>query len=299
MTAETLDQRIDAYSLENEITEDYEYQLRYAARRLSRYLERLATTDDLTPAVANGWLRSEQRKDELGDRSRRNLRASLLTIWKAAKLPLACDEIRSVAVTAKAPEAWRFEELQLVAGAASKMDGVLANGLRRSEYFSALIWFTFETGLRRSDVFKFDVTSFDGDNRAALTQQKTGRIHVVEATAETVAELQRMAAGLQSFGDKNWQTPLRWPQSTSTLYTWIRKIRTIAGVDSRQKNRSLQHLRRTGATAVECAEPEGGSKYLGHAGRELAWKSYIDPRKATRSRLPPTNRHHEQKRSGQ
>ena len=290
MASTTLSELVDTYALQNDISGRYEYQLRYAVQRFSGHLGRPANCGDLTANVVNEWLRSEQQSGAIGTRSRSNVRTSIMTLWKSSKQPLDCSEIRPVKIKRKAPVAWTFAELEKVANAARQIPGELSNGLKRSDYFHCLVWFAFETGLRRSDVFRYNVTELGADNRTALTQHKTGRVHVVEITKKTAADMRRLSAQLHLKGDPHWLTPFHWPHSTSTLYVLFRQIRTVAGVDPNERNRSLQHIRRTGATAVECAEPEGAAKYLGHAGRELAWTSYIDPRKAVQSRLPPVTR---------
>jgi hypothetical protein len=65
--------------------------------------------------------------------------------------------VRQVKVAPRSPEAWYFDELCRVVEAAKNLPGTMANGLPRGRYFATVLWFTFETGLRRRDVISFDV----------------------------------------------------------------------------------------------------------------------------------------------
>ena len=290
---------VKKYCLIRDVTENYQYTLNYAVNRLALHLRRPPTVDDLDPEVLSEWLKDEQRAGRLSDRSRRNIRASLITISGAAKVQLPRDEVRQVKVSPRAPEAWHFEELCRVVEAAANLPGTMRNGLPRGRYFATVLWFAFETGLRRRDIVTFDIGRLGEDRRAALTQHKPQQVHVVEVTEATFEDLRFLSERLRVAGAEHWRTPLHWPHDWKCFYDWMKKARKAAGVDANVMNRALQHLRRTGATAVECQEPDTASKYLGHrSGGALAWASYIDPRKVRRTIMPPavrpdvTNRSH-------
>lgn len=286
-----LEKVVAKYCLRRDVTETYQYTLNYAVKRLSLHLNRPPTTEDLDPDVLSKWLQDEQRAGRLSDRSRRNIRASLITISKAANVQLASEEVRQVKVAPRSPEAWHYEELCRVVDAAGKLPGTMKNGLPRGRYFAAVLWFAFETGLRRRDIMNFDIGRLGEDRRAALTQNKSKQVHVIEVTEATLEDLKFLSERLRVAGIEYWRTPLHWPHDWKCFYAWMRRARKAAGVDADVMNRSLQHLRRTGATAVECKEPDTASKYLGHrSGGALAWASYIDPRKVRRTIMPPAVR---------
>lgn len=290
----TLTEVIERYCLTREVSPAYQYQLEWAARRLSKSLGRDATTGDLDPRVISVWLRDEQNAGRMSARSRRNMRASLMTIARAADSPLHTQEVRQVKLMPRSPQAWEPEELASVVEASQTLPGQLANGIRRAEYFPAVLWFAFETGLRRRDVWDFDSRTMGSDRRASLTQHKSRAVHVVEVTRSTYADMMRIANRLQTRGDKKWFQPFRWPQEESAFYYWLAKARAIAGIDPKVANRALQHVRRTGATAVEREQRDAATKYLGHrSGGALAWASYIDPRMVRHTIMPPTVRPNE------
>lgn len=277
------------YELSTEITEIYAYQLKYAVGRLGRFLKRPPVIDDLSADTINRWLKHERDCAEIGDRSRANVRRSVLTLWKRFGTGFNRDKIRSVVVTPRNPEAWRYDEMGAVAAAAARLDGKLNNGVSRSLYMTTVLWAAYETGLRRRDLWEFDLALADADRKAAFTQHKTRRVHVIKFTDETFAAMERIAAQLKQRNDPHWRTPLRWPQSVSQFYHWMRRCRKLAGVDSDVRNRSLQHIRRTGATEVA---REGGDawRFLGHSREGLDWKSYVDQRLTTTPTTPSRNR---------
>lgn len=287
-----LRQLLASYELDHEISASYAYQLGYAVSRFERYLSRVPEIADLTPDAINRWLLHEQRAAVIADRTRRNVRASMLTLWEYSEAELNRSKVRKVRVTPKPPEAWWYEEMAKVAKAAESLPGRLVNGLPRSRYFSTCFWFTYETGLRRGDVWSFDVDRFDKAGVASLAQHKSRRLHVVTVTSETLGEIRQMSEYLKSRDDPHFRTALRFPGHFSSFYYWVVKARKLAGVDAEKLNRALQHIRRTGATLCERSEPGTAYRYLGHAGTRLAEVSYIDPRKAWQTVMPPVNRHH-------
>jgi len=288
----SLESLVESYLLENELTSAYEYQLDYARRKLEEWHGKQVLASELSDHLINSWLKDQQSKGNLSDRSRKNLRTSMLTIWKyAAERDLTAQpgKIRRVKVADKNPEAWDFKQLDSVAQAASKLRGKLVNGIPRHRYFPCLIWFCFETGMRRGDAFSFHMSWLRG-NVVSFSQHKTSRVHSCRLTSETVHELEWISNRLKELNDAKWETPLAFPGCLTQLYYWMKQCRKQAGVDPNERNRVMQHLRRTGATAVEANSPHTAWKYLGHTEPALSRKHYIDRRIADEPILPPVTR---------
>lgn len=279
------------YELGNEIAENYAYQLSYAANRLGIHLGRIATTDDLTKKTINGWLLAESKCEKpLSPRSRKNLRTSILTIWKfAQRSTLDRDMIRSVTVPARNPEAWTFEEFQSVANAADHLEGIFKNGVPRSLYMRCCLWFVYETGLRRGDVWSFDFQQFDSDRKAAFTQQKTEDSHLIKISKATESDLRKIVRILKQLNDPDHNKPLRWSLGNKQFYYWMRKCRQIARVEPDVWNRSLQHGRRTGATQV-AIDGNPSWVWLGHKRPGIHLASYEDRRKVCEPVMPSRQR---------
>lgn len=287
----TLFKSVDRYELSKEISSGYAENLRNAVKRLNRFLKRESTLEDLCFQTINEWLKYERDFGEIADRTRANHRRSILTIWAKYGSGLNRSEIRSVILTPKNPEAWTYQELKLVADAACQVAGVLKNGIRRAQYLETCLWFAFESGMRRSDLWDFELRLIDSDNRAAFTQHKSRRVHVVQFTEETVSAMRDIARQLKARRDPCFQTPLKWPQSERQFYFWLKRCRVLSGVDPEERNRAMQHVRRTGATEVD-RQGDAPWRFLGHSREGLDRKCYVDARKTVVPITPHANRSH-------
>jgi integrase len=286
-----LEKLLASYVLEKELSAGYEYQLTYALSRLEEWIGRKSSCDVFNNDSINQWLRDEQN-GELTGRSRKNLRTSIVTLWKYAAQKDLCDEpnrVRKVKVPDTVPDAWDFETLARFASGAKQLPGTFANQVSRSIYFHTLIWFCFETGLRRADALKTDVRTIK-DYVIPVVQNKTSRLHAARITFNTFNDLMAISIHLKERGDSQWFCPLAFPGCISQLYYWLQRCRELSGVSVGERNRSMQHLRRTGATAVEAESPHSAWKYLGHASPNLARKSYIDRRLSDSPIMPNVNR---------
>lgn len=285
---QTLADLIDAYDRDRELSPVYIKALRCSARRFEKYLGRPATVGDLRYKMVNRWLQHESEQKRLSPATRAGGRKDIITLWQYSGRKLKKAKVRTVKVPRKNPQAWTFEQLDEVATASEKLEGVLSNGVPRAIYFRAIFYFAYETGLRRRDVWSFDFEKF-AEQRSAITQNKTGNVHVVAVTDETMADLTVIYDLLTVAGDANARIPLRWPDSESQFYYWAKKLRCSAGIDATTHNRVLQHTRRTGATAVALA---GGAawEYLGHTHEGLDRLAYVDAIKTAKVTLPAQNR---------
>lgn len=288
----TLRKLLKHYDRDNELSPAYVATLGFSVKRFDAFLGRPARVSDLTHKKVNRWMQFEREETELSDRSRANGLSHIVTLWKYTGKPLDRSKIRKVKVRPKNPDAWKQDELRLVADAMYRLPGKLRNGVPRSLYFPTVIWFAFETGLRRRDIWDFRVDWLEG-NRATLSQHKTGHIHLVEVSDETLDGLKKVATILEANDDEHASTPLRWPQSESQFYYWFRRAREIANVDPDIVNRALQHMRRTGATAV-CRDGGDAFRYLGHTKEGLDRLSYVDRIQTAQAISPSIKRAAEQ-----
>ncbi len=115
------------YCLAREVSDDYSYQLKYAVRRFLAYAGNLPA-DRITERLINEWLSHEKQLGQIGDRSRRNCRASMLTLLRFVEADLRYDRVRRVKVPPRTPQAWLPEQLAEVAKACKALPGVMANG---------------------------------------------------------------------------------------------------------------------------------------------------------------------------
>ncbi|MGB7323767.1 MAG: hypothetical protein WBD31_02770 [Rubripirellula sp.] len=280
----TLTKLITDYDRDNELSPAYVATLRCTARRLDRHLGRPATTRDFKPKVINGWMKAERDAGRLSDQSRQNGKVGIVTLWKFSGEPFDAEKLRSIKVAQKNPEAWYPEELKKVIGAAKTVEGKFRSGIDRSLYLSTLWQFAYETGIRRRDILAFDMDTVVG-GRAALTQNKTKKTHVIQLSEPLLADLRLIQSQLTQMGVENPSVVFRWHGAIRQIYHWFEKCRKIAGVDANVRNRAMQHMRRTGATEVDRRGGEAW-KFLGHTARGLDSKSYIDAVKNARPTSP-------------
>lgn len=280
----TVQELITQYEQQNELSAVYVKALRCWGRRFSKYLGRDATTNDFKHKIANAWMQHERENTTYADKTRHGGRVSLKTLWKFSGRKLNHEKLRNVKVARKNPQAWTGEERTKVFAAAKMLPGRFPNGVSRSLYMATLLQFAYETGLRRSDILAFDISTLDG-NVASLTMNKTRRVHLVEVSDDLLADMQEIHRILTDAGVDKPNTVFRLPLSESQLYYWMLRIRVLANVDVNVKNRALQHQRRNGATDCRIAG-EDASGYLGHQTRDMADKSYVDAEK-TRKPISP------------
>lgn len=281
---------VKRYEESRELSEVYVRDLGCTIRRFERHLQEPAKTNHLAHRVVNRWIKDERDTGKLSPRTRWNSRTNIITIWKFAdtqKWPVEkckVKKIRDVQLVRKNPQAWKLEELLAVATAARTLQGVLPTGVPTALYFEALIWFAFDTGLRRSDLWNFDMSVLE-NRSAALTQHKTKNVHVIQVAEYTHELMLKIQAILIGAGVENPNQVFKWPKSQSTFYQCFRKIRKAAGIDWQTVNRCLHHIRRTGATAVDI-EGLNASDYLGHSTPGLAQKCYVDQSQARKPITP-------------
>jgi integrase len=272
------------YDRDNELSPLYVGTLGCSVRRFERYLGRPPRESDLKSKTVNKWMRYEQAETSLSDRSRANGLSHIITLWKYTGRKFDRRKIRHIKVRPKNPAAWDHNELREVADAMQRLPGKLPNGVPRSLYFSTILWFAYETGLRRRDIWDFDLSWLVG-NQATLSQHKTGQVHIIQVSDETLSDMRKISEMVAESDSAAALTPLRWPQGESQFYYWFRRAREIAGIDAKVVNRALQHMRRTGATAV-CKSGESAFRYLGHTKEGLDRLSYVDQIKTAKAVTP-------------
>lgn len=283
------------YCLERAVSENTQYLLSLSCRMLERWHIAPLTVGQLCDDIASRWIRDleamvrEDGKRAFSPRTVHGRRGDLLCIWRYAYYRGDCERlpcrVRGVKVPTYNPQAWTMDELAKIVGACKSFPGHLGNGIPRRLYFPALIAFVYETGLRRSDVWRVRLDQMHDDGSVIVSQHKTGKPHVARVHAQTLQAVRAIGSLLEAMGDSRADQPLRWPHTPKMLYNWIERARQRAGV---KRDGALQQLRRSGATHVEREERGAATQYLGHATPELARKHYIDASLAYPVRpLPP------------
>lgn len=267
------------YVLFRSISDNSAYQMRRTIGTLREWLARDPMDDDLNDRTISEWIASMQKRESHSPTTIAGHRTKLLCLWRFAADRGAVDpphRVRDAKRPEPAPISWTIGELQDIITACGQLDGYFrATGSRRSIYCSTLVKFCYESGLRRSDVWRIDRRQIRPDGSIVMRQHKTGIPHFPRIRPDTYVGIGALV------GDR----PLACPyKSQSDWYTfWKKNVITPAGV----RHGALQQIRRTGATHLAIGHPEAVQRYLGHRTPSMQ-RHYVDQSIATpQQHLPP------------
>jgi len=252
------------YAIERRITAGSEYQLGRSVRLFAEWLQRDALPTDLTDRTVSSWLRDLETTH--AQRTVAGHRGNLLMVWRFAAGRSLCEypgKVRREPKPRPTPIAWTTEELHRVLAACDQLTRTSRHGVDLRVYFTAITRAAYETGLRRSDLWRLRRSQIRPDGRiVGLRQHKTGNPITPQLQPETLALIDNL----------NGDPPLNWTGSDSVFYHWWAKIIRAANV----RSGALQQLRRTGATYIarDAGEDEA-TAYLGHTTTEMR-RHYID-----------------------
>lgn len=265
---------VDRYAVQREISDSSVYQLRRSALIFERWAGEPIDVGAITDDQLSRWL--YDLRNQYAQATLRKIRGDVLTLLRDAAEAGLCDppkRVRKIARPKPNPQAWSASEVAVIIEAATRLRGVLVDGRRRADYFSALFLAAWETGLRRSDLFRLRQRDIGDGGRIVLTQKKTGDAHVAHVRPDTVARLRRL-------GD----TPLSWPSTNRLFYYWFDKVVAASGVPP---HGGLHCIRASGATDVALHQPGRQTRFLGHT-TPAADSHYLDRRIIEAAPIMPT-----------
>jgi integrase len=242
-----------------------------------RSLVAFARRDDvaaLDVATVNAWLATIHRSAA----TRRNYRNTILALWawlarEGMAPPPAPEKIRRPQVRVGVPQCWTVEEVRQLLSVARRLAGALPNGVAQAAYWWAAIRLAWETGLRRSDVWRVSMDDVVRD-LLVVVSAKSGQRTVHQLTAATVQSLQVIA--------RPW--PLLWPYRPNRFGLHFERIVQAAGI----RRGTFKWLRRSSGSYVAANHGEAaGAQHLGHTSL-ATFRRYYDARLVGRSRpMPP------------
>lgn len=256
---------LEQYALARSLSRGAEYQMRRSVILYSLYRRRTTTVDDLEPEAVSRWLQHLQETHS--QRTVAGHRANVLALWRDLanrELVAPPNRVRRVSRPDPCPVAWTLDELESVLRQCEQLRGTFrSRPASRSVYCRTLVLSAYDTGLRRSDLWRLRREQIRPDGSIVLRQQKTGRTHcprLRDCALEGIHELP---------GD----VPLQCPYSSaSDWYRWWKSaVIGPAGV----RPGALQQIRRTGATHLAVSHPEAVQRYLGHRTPQMS-RHYVD-----------------------
>lgn len=275
------------YLLERDLEPNSAYTFRLSLGNFATFHGGRFFVDEFCDEMVSRWIKHLQDCGSLAPRSIRSKRGNVLTLWKFAfergdcQIPPA--RVRKVKCPELLPEALLPEEFSRLRAHLDNLPGYLANGVPRRLYFGCIGRFTYESGLRRGDVWRFTPTQLRDDGVILLGQHKTRQAHTARVEPETVALFQEIVRRLRENGE-DAAYPLAWRWEPRGFYYWFNQAKELAGI---AKEDALQLLRRTGATQCYIADPGSATRYCGHKTPGLALRNYVDRSQAVRPVSPP------------
>jgi integrase len=258
-----LESALAEYLLQHRLQPCSAYQLGHTVALFAAWLQRQATVADLEDGIVSQWLCGLE-----ADHCQRTVaghRGNLLCLWRIAADQGVVDppyRVRRVPRPPPHPVAWTLEELRQLLETCSRQSGTFRDGRARSLYLTTLIRVAYETGLRRSDLWRIEKSQIRPDGTLVLRQHKTAWPHAPRVRLETLTGLAELT------GDR----PLRCPfGSTGAWYRYWQRLVAEAKI----RPGCLQQLRRTGASHLAIDHPEAVQRYLGHRSESMQ-RHYVD-----------------------
>lgn len=254
-----------------------EGQYRRSIASFSNHLGRQAEISDLNVATVNQWLRSMELAGTLSHQTIHNRKRGLTPLWNYAadrgwSAGYEARRLRRIKVADPIVIPWTTSQLRQLLVAVETLPGKLRNGMAARDLMRALLWLSFETGMRPSDWLRVRFDQFDLDiGVVRLVQHKTGKAHsasVGPCTIEAIRKIQFPVRveliPLLKGGVREWELKLFAHAERTTGF-------------KRRRGQALGTLRKTHGTEV-CRERgiEAAAQSLGHvSGTRVARRHYV------------------------
>lgn len=239
----------------------------------------VALCRDLTPSNLAQfllWLRQNGR----GPVTINKKRSALLTIWRAAAKCGLClrpidDELPDRAREyRRQPVAWTLHELEQLLKVSSRLPGDMRNsGIPRAEWWTSLILFLYDSGVRISAALAVSPGDMDLVARRVVLRSESSKTRLEQHCSISEQTAESIEAHLDPRRDRVWP----WGRHQNELWSGLRSILMKAGLPS--DRRCLFHrLRRTTASHMAKATSiAAAQRQLGHTSEQMT-RRYIDPR---------------------
>lgn len=259
----------ERYALEKDLAKSTLVLYRCCVRNLESWADRPVLLSDLTDDFVNRWLvflgTTGITKTTIA-----NHRRFLLALWRHAFESRLTDvpplRIRKIQCPRSLPEAWSVEQMTRLLSATERIGGRdIPVGVKRSAFWRAFILAAWCTGLRLSDLQRIKRDMIGADGSLIMRQQKTQWPVLCKLSAEAIAAIDQIGHRPDGliFGGR---------LSRGIMFADFRTLAAAAGLQGTSKK-----IRKSGATAVECAQPGSAKGFLGHQTHGLAYRHYVDP----------------------
>lgn len=251
--------------------EDY----RRSVREFATFLGRDSSLDDLTEMAVEDFMASlPHLAPETINGHRRNLLAIWRMAWRRRQLAEPPREVMKLVEPKHARQAWTVEEVGRII-AASRRERGSAFGIPLREWWPALLYLLYDTGLRIGAAMQLPRGSFQADGWLIVPHsiQKHKADQPLKLSQETISAVSIVLAKSR---ESNWLLPHVY--ETKTLQNHLRRILERAGLPAGRLD-LFHKLRRTSATLVaDALGEEAARKHLGHSALWVT-RRYLDYQK--------------------
>lgn len=258
---------VESYLLARDVSKSYAKLLRSRMKKFARWCGGDFPIADLESDIVNRFLAFLQTTPA-APVTVDNYRRAILCIWRSAYLERLNDNpplrVRSIRKPRRLVMAFTVDEIKQLLKYAATLAGYFPNGVKRSDFWQAVIHAAYSTGLRRADILKLQKNDIRTDGQIQLVQNKTGYPVTVKLSQETLAILRRMPIEVEAaFG---------WPYHPNALPRQFRAIVRASGVRPGQ----FRWMRASAGSYAERDCPGNGSKLLGHKTDHVFRQHYED-----------------------
>lgn len=253
---------------------------RLQVRKFHDYIGRVPTLDDLNDRAVALAMR-EAISAGRSPATANKLRRTILAMWRQAHELGKVDtlpRVRSARESKRVPDAWTAEQVAKIMGAA-KQESRQVGDVPGPVFWTALLWFIYNTGVRITAVMETPCNAVDLSSRLAVVPaevQKQRADQVFQLLPETVDALRELGIHRQGCLFDCWpydRTVVQWPSLTLNY----RRILSRAGLPV-GATQMFHKLRRTTASYVAARlGRSAATKLLGHSCESVTAR-YLDPR---------------------
>lgn len=275
---------VDSYALSHDIRGSTLEQYRVTASVMNRWRGKPVEIEELADDLVNRFLR------DIGESSKPHTVASkkrqLLAIWRSAAEDGYCQHpkrVRAIRLPETKREIWTPGDVRKLVESLEAIRGRIPQSeIQTGLALSALVRVAWDTGMRRSDIFRLERTHAEHDGWLEIVQRKTGRLVLCRLSEQTRKII------LRTFD--SWAPPRRliWPGGPSV----IRRLTSLIADHAEQlglasSRQPFKALRRSSITAVEAQAPGSGYLQAGHTNAQTTIRFYLNPAIAQMSKPRP------------
>ena len=266
---------VESYSLSHDIRPSTVEQYKTTQRVLSNWNEGDILVGSLSDELVNKFLRDYSERGAK-PHTVASKRRQLIALWRAAAEEGLCQppkRVRAIRLPETQRDVWSADEVRRLVAELEKIQTRMPRSeIQTGLALSALVRAAWDTGMRRSDLFRLERTHAEHDGWLEVIQRKTGRLVLCRLSPDTKKIV------LRTYDD--WAPPrkLIWPGGPAVVRRLTGIISEAAkDIGLKGHSKPFKKLRRSSITAVEQQAPGAGYLQAGHTNSSTTIRFYLNP----------------------